>query len=152
MRKLLNRGFLVCGLCFAVNSLAQAQPKLSDYDLLLKQNFTEAQFESKRKVTFLLSRKKNPIIRYNPVSLTFGGLLFVYQKFLSPQISTNCPYHPSCSSFSKNSITRYGFIKGIALSADRLTRCNALAAKDVSFLDFKDGKIDDNPEKYRLRK
>lgn len=130
-----------------------SQPPLpNNKELLLKQNFTEAQFESKRKVTFLLSRKKNPVIRYNPVSLTFGGLLFIYQKFLSPQISTNCPYHPGCSSFSKNSITRYGFIKGIALSADRLTRCNALAAKDVSFLDFKGGKIDDDPEKYRLRK
>ena len=129
-----------------------AQQKLSNKDLLLKQNFSEQRLETKRKVSFLLSRRKNPIVLYNPISLTFGGLLFVYQKFLSPQISTNCPYNPSCSSFSKNSILKYGFIKGIALSADRITRCNSIAAKDITFLDFKNGKIDDNPDKYSLKK
>ena len=129
-----------------------SQGKLSDKDLLSKQNFSEAKFETKRKVTFLLSEKKNPIIRYNPLSLTFGGLLYMYQKLLSPQISANCPYNPSCSGFSKNCILRFGFIKGIALSADRLTRCNSIAAHDISFLDFKDGKIDDDPGKYRLKK
>src|ERR1035437_2782418 len=152
MQRLSSKWFVACGLSFVISSPLLAQQKLSDKDLLLKQNFYEQKFETKRKVSFLLSRKKNPIIRYNPVSLTFGGLLFVYQKVLSPQISTNCPYNPSCSSFSKNSILRYGFIKGIALSADRLTRCNSIAAKDITFLDIKNGKIDDNPEKYRLKK
>ncbi|MBI4930892.1 MAG: membrane protein insertion efficiency factor YidD [Bacteroidetes bacterium] len=152
MRRLLSKQFVVCSFWFVVSSPLLAQPKLSDKDLLLKQNFYEQKFETKRKVSFLLARKKKPIIRYNPVSLTFGGLLFVYQKFLSAQISNNCPYNPSCSGFSKNSILRYGFVKGIALSADRLTRCNNLAAHDISFLDFKDGKIEDNPEKYRLKK
>ena len=154
MQKLLSKLFFL--LLFVSSSGVKnylfSQEKLSDKDLIVKQNFRETRFETKRKVTFLLSEKKNPIIRYNPISLTFGGLLFVYQKLLSPQISNNCPYNPSCSGFSKNSILRFGLIKGIALSADRLTRCNNLAAHDISFLDFKDGKIDDSPEKYRLKK
>ena len=140
----------MAGLCLALPS--HAQTIKSNDALLLKQNFYEEKFESKRKVTFLLSRTKNPIIRYNPISLSFGGLLFAYQKFLSPQISSNCPYSPSCSAFSKKSILDYGFIKGIALSADRLMRCNSLAMKDVSFLDFKNGEIDDAPGKYSFKK
>ncbi|MBI3501542.1 MAG: membrane protein insertion efficiency factor YidD [Bacteroidetes bacterium] len=150
MRRQLNKKFLVSIFLLLICSISIAQKK-NDKELLLKQNFSQSQFESKRKVTFLLSRKKNPGIRYNPVSLAFGSLLFVYQKFLSPQISTNCPYNPSCSSFSKNALLRYGLIKGIALSSDRLMRCNNLAAHDITFLDFKDGKIDDAPEKYRLK-
>lgn len=152
MQRSSNKYFTVLVLFFACSPFLFSQNKLSEADLLLRQNFRQERFETKRKVSFLLSRKKNPVIRYNPVSLTFGGLLFIYQKFLSPQISANCAYHPSCSSFSMSSIKRYGFIKGIALSADRLTRCNGIAAKDISFLDFKDGKIDDSPEKYRLKK
>lgn len=152
MPRSLSKWWAVCILLFTLSNLSVAQQKLNDKDLLLKQNFTDQKFETKRKVTFLLSRKKNLLIRYNPLSLTFGGLLFVYQKFLSPQLSTNCPYNPSCSAFSKNSILRFGFIKGIALSADRLTRCNGIAAKDLSVLDFKNGKIDDSPERYRLKK
>ena len=152
MQKLLSKLFLTSVFWILACSFLFSQQKLSNKDLIVKQNFRETRFETKRKVTFLLSEKKNPIVRYNPISLTFGGLLFVYQKLLSPQISNNCPYNPSCSGFSKNSILRFGLIKGIALSADRLTRCNNLAAHDISFLDFKDGKIDDSPEKYRLKK
>ena len=152
MLRLLNKFLIAFCLLTIDYSTSFGQIKKSDKELMLRQNFSETKFETKRKVTFLLSKNKNPIVRYNPVSLTFGGLLFMYQKFLSPQISVNCPYNPSCSGFSKNSILRYGLIKGIALSADRLTRCNSLAAHDISFLDFKDGKIDDSPEKYRLKK
>ena len=152
MPRLLNKIFLVCSFWFLACQGLFSQTKKSENDFLMEQNFREERFHSKRKVTFLLSSRKNPLIKYNPISLTFGGLLFVYQKFLSKQISSNCPYNPSCSSFSKNSILRFGFIKGIALSADRLMRCNTLAAHDISFLDFKDSKIDDSPEKYRFKK
>src|ERR1035441_8669281 len=97
MQRLLSKMLLAIGYWLLASGFLFSQQKLSDKDLLMKQNFYEQKFETKRKVSFMLSRKKNPVIRYNPVSLTFGGLLFVYQKFLSPQISTNCPYNPSCS-------------------------------------------------------
>jgi putative component of membrane protein insertase Oxa1/YidC/SpoIIIJ protein YidD len=150
MRKWLSNSLFV--VCYLLSVDVNAQQSKTDNEFLQNQNFSQQKFETKRKVTFLLSKKKNLIVRYNPVSLTFGGLLFMYQKFLSPQISNNCPYNPSCSGFSKNSILTFGLMKGIALSADRLTRCNSIAAHDISFLDFKNGKIDDAPEKYRLRK
>ena len=151
MQKLSNNlSVLVFFFAFCVQAFPQKQK--TDTELLVHQNFYDEQYETKRKVSFLLSSKKNPLLRYNPVSLTLGGLLFVYQKFLSPQISASCPYNPSCSGFSKNSILRYGFIKGIVLTADRLTRCNNMAAKDITFLDFKNGKIDDQPEKYSMKR
>lgn len=151
MRKLSNKltAFIFV---FVICVQVVAQSEKTDRELLVSQNFQDAKYETKRKVSFLLSSRKNPLARYNPISLTFGGLLFVYQRLLSPQISNNCPYNPSCSAFSKNSILRYGFIKGIALSADRLTRCNNIAAKDITFLDFMNGKIDDQPEKYSMRR
>lgn len=152
MQRLLSKKLLAGACLLFVSLICFSQKQKTDKEFLIDQTFVKANFETKRKVSFLLSRKKNPLIRYNPVSLAFGGLLFLYQRWLSPQISTNCPYNPSCSGFSKNSILRYGFIKGIALSADRLTRCNNIAAHDISFLDFKDGKIDDSPEKYCLKK
>lgn len=157
MQKLLSKfisalPLIMAGWFLCTSSPVYSQTTTNNKTLLLNQNFRQERYETKRKVSFLLSRKKNPIVRYNPVSLTFGGLLYIYQKFLSPQISVNCPYNPHCSAFSKHSILQYGFIKGIALSADRLTRCNGIAAKDISFLDFKDGKIEDNPAVYRLQK
>ena len=152
MPRLLNSKLLISCCWLLVGTVSIAQKQKTNSELILNQNFAQVKFETKKKVSFLLSRKKNPLVRYNPVSLTFGGLLFVYQKLLSPQISNNCPYNPSCSGFSKNSILRYGLIKGIALSADRLTRCNNIAAHDISFLDFKNGKIDDSPEKYCFEK
>jgi putative component of membrane protein insertase Oxa1/YidC/SpoIIIJ protein YidD len=75
--------------------------------------------------------KHEPIYKkYNPVYMFFGGLLYIYQKFISEQLSTNCLYEPSCSRFSVQLIRTYG-IKGIFLSADRLMRCNSVVASEI---------------------
>lgn len=78
--------------------------------------------------------------------------MYVYQKAISPQFSSKCGYEISCSNFSKHVIQEYGLIKGVALTADRLTRCTPFAAIDVNtvFLN-EENKVIDNPEKYKLR-
>lgn len=109
-------------------------------------------YPAKKKPTFMLTGKKK-WVRYNPVNLTFGGLLFLYQAVISSQISADCPYEVSCSNFSKQCIIRYGLIKGCALSADRLTRCTRIAAKDINPLRIsKEGMFIDKPEYYSTRK
>jgi len=76
----------------------------------------------------VLVKKEDPFIdKVNPVKLTFGGLLFFYQTSLSKHFSADCLYEPTCSNFSKDVISHYGLIKGIFLTADRLSRCNRIA-------------------------
>jgi putative component of membrane protein insertase Oxa1/YidC/SpoIIIJ protein YidD len=105
----------------------------------------------KKKPGFLLVGKKK-IVKYNPVNLLFGGMLFTYQAFISSQISADCPFEVSCSAFSKQSIQEFGLIKGLALSADRLTRCSKSGAKDIHPLRFnKNGSIIDFPFYYRTK-
>jgi putative component of membrane protein insertase Oxa1/YidC/SpoIIIJ protein YidD len=69
--------------------------------------------------------KKDSVFWKNllPTRYVFGTLLFVYQNAISEQISANCAYEMSCSEFSKNSISKFGFIKGILLSGNRLCSC-----------------------------
>lgn len=133
--------------CICLNVVAQN--KKSDLLLIKEQNFYDASYD-KREVKFLLSSKKNPIIRYNPVSLTFGLFMYFYQKVLSAQVSSGCSFQVSCSNFSMVAIKKFGLIKGIALSADRLMRCNQLAAIDIDVLDldFKNQKIRDDISLY----
>ena len=95
---------------------------------------------------------EHKLIRYNPVSLTFGGLMYFYQAILSPQISAECPYEISCSNFGKACISKYGIVKGIALASGRIMRCTKIAAIDIHPLYIGEkGMIIDNPEDYKLK-
>jgi putative component of membrane protein insertase Oxa1/YidC/SpoIIIJ protein YidD len=126
-----------------------AQNSSADLDTILNHNFVKPDVTYKPKFLFIPNKK---IIKYNPISLAFGGMMFFYQKIISPQIASECPYEISCSNFSKAVITRYGLIKGIALTSYRLMRCNRLAAIDVHPLYINPaGKIIDDPEQYKLK-
>lgn len=72
------------------------------------------------------------LIKYNPITMIPGGLMYCYQKFISPQIFADCLFEESCSKFSIHLIHEFGFFKGASLSADRLTRCTRLSAEDLS--------------------
>lgn len=129
-----------------------AQNTLMPSDLQLLAAHTPVnRYPAKKKPTFLLVGKKK-WIRYNPVNLTFGGMLFVYQSVISSQIAADCPYEISCSAFSKQSILEFGLIKGLPLSADRLTRCTRMALKDLHPLRISDkGLLIDAPSFYRIK-
>ncbi|MBK7311971.1 MAG: membrane protein insertion efficiency factor YidD [Sphingobacteriaceae bacterium] len=116
-------------LLFLTLNFGYSQSK-SDLELIRSNPRYEASFEKKRNVEYLFKHKKW-YIKYNPVTAFFGGAMFLYQKHISVQIGANCPFELSCSNFSKTVITKYGFFKGIALTADRLTRCTRLAGIDL---------------------
>ncbi len=134
--------------CFSV----YAQLSKEQIQLVQKVDFKDHSFDP-RKPKFL-SSDKGALIKYNPINLTLGGLLYFYQKIVSPQLATNCPYEISCSAFSKVSIQEFGFIKGIPLTADRLTRCTQFTMMDIlpSQINDTNGQIIDNTDKYRLKK
>jgi len=50
--------------------------------------------------------------------------ILIYQKFISPLLRPSCRFHPTCSEYSIQAITKYGAIKGIFLSLKRILRCS----------------------------
>jgi putative component of membrane protein insertase Oxa1/YidC/SpoIIIJ protein YidD len=125
----------------------------SDVDLLKNRSFTVPKYESQRVVKFGVSGSKNPVIKYNPVSLSLSSLLFTYQKWLSPQISAECLYSPSCSEYSKQLFKRYGLIGGVITSSDRLMRCDRISATTLSPVSMgRDGKVHETTDRYVLKK
>lgn len=55
--------------------------------------------------------------------ILIAGIRF-YQKYISPSKGFKCPYIPSCSEYSKQAIEKYGAVKGSAMAAYRIARCN----------------------------
>jgi len=107
--------------------------------------------ELKRSRVTYIYKNRNAFVKYNPVSLLFGGGLYFYQKVISSQIQAGCAFDVSCSNFSKQSIKQFNLVKGIALSADRLTRCTRISAIDFHpVMINNDGKCIDHPDYYML--
>ena len=50
-----------------------------------------------------------------------------YQKYLSPLKTVRCPYTPTCSQYAVEAIEKHGALKGSALAAWRILRCNPLS-------------------------
>jgi putative component of membrane protein insertase Oxa1/YidC/SpoIIIJ protein YidD len=99
-------------------------------------------------------KSTNAFVNYNPISLFFKGSLFFYQNVISKQISAQCLYDVSCSDFSKQSIQKYGLIKGVFLSADRILRCNRISALDIpaSTINDSTGRCNETPDIYTFKK
>lgn len=47
-----------------------------------------------------------------------------YQRWISPLLPPSCRFYPTCSQYAYEAIERYGLLKGGALAAWRLLRCN----------------------------
>jgi putative membrane protein insertion efficiency factor len=48
----------------------------------------------------------------------------VYQLFIAPLLGPRCRFHPSCSSYAAEAITRYGALYGVWLAVKRVLRCH----------------------------
>jgi putative membrane protein insertion efficiency factor len=53
-----------------------------------------------------------------------AGLIRGYQTVLSPLLPPSCRFHPSCSQYALEAVTRHGALKGSWLAARRLARCH----------------------------
>lgn len=83
----------------------------------------------------------------------FKGLLKLYSHHISDQIINDCIYEESCSTFSQGAIKKYGLLKGVFLSADRLSRCNRLSQSHIEQVRFNpNGKIRDHWNQYTFKK
>lgn len=87
-----------------------------------------------RKHNPINGRGEQKIIRFNPqetseLTLVATGLIRLYQQFISSQDGPTCNFQPTCSRFGMRCIQKYGIVRGLLLTADRLLRCNGLQAQ-----------------------
>lgn len=149
--------FIYCLVIIAFSSISLdinvvvAQNTVSIQHVLQAQSPSPAYQPMVKKVTFLKSKSNHKLAKFNPVQLVFVGMMYTYQRFLSAQFAAECPYELSCSNFSKTAIARYGLLKGIALSADRLMRCNEFLKYDLTPVNLtKDNHLIDPIEDYHF--
>ena len=60
----------------------------------------------------------------NLVRKTLYFTIRVYQCCISPFMINSCRYYPSCSSYCRDSIHNFGFVKGCFLTLKRLAKCH----------------------------
>ena len=58
------------------------------------------------------------------VSAVLVLLVRAYQWTLRPFIGAHCRFEPSCSHYAIEAVQRHGPVRGTALSAARILRCN----------------------------
>jgi uncharacterized protein len=51
------------------------------------------------------------------------ALLAAYKRRLSPHLPRACRFTPTCSEYARLALLRYGLLRGGALAAYRLLRC-----------------------------
>ncbi|MEE8418542.1 MAG: membrane protein insertion efficiency factor YidD [Dehalococcoidales bacterium] len=52
------------------------------------------------------------------------GLIRMYQVTLSRVFPSTCRYMPSCSQYTYEAISKYGFFKGAGMGTRRISRCH----------------------------
>lgn len=50
--------------------------------------------------------------------------ILLYQRLVSPALPRRCKYEPTCSRYAVQALGQYGILRGLALAAWRLLRCN----------------------------
>lgn len=70
----------------------------------------------------------------------FIFIIDIYRKIISPLFMPCCRFYPTCSTYARQAIVKFGVIKGTYLSVKRILKCNPL---------FKGGN-DPVPEKFHF--
>jgi len=53
-----------------------------------------------------------------------SGLIFLYQRLLSPKLGANCRFRPTCSQYAREAVEIHGAFRGSSLALRRLLRCH----------------------------
>ena len=59
---------------------------------------------------------------------TVIAILRVYKRFLSPLLPSACRFHPTCSEYMMDAVSKYGAARGIWMGTRRLLRCHPFHA------------------------
>lgn len=52
------------------------------------------------------------------------GIIYIYQKAVSPYFPPSCRFDPTCSNYFIIALKKHGFIKGSYLGIKRILRCH----------------------------
>ena len=58
---------------------------------------------------------------FKNIAISFIDL---YKYLISPLLGNNCRFVPTCSEYTKESIIKYGVIKGFWLGLKRIVKCH----------------------------
>lgn len=138
-------------LLFFISLTGFAQSIDLSADLLLADTVSKQNIHNHGKRIYIFKNQPKTFKNSNPISLIYGGSLYVYQNFVSQHFSADCLYDPSCSDFSKQAVKEYGLFKGGLLSFDRLNRCNRIAATDLNsgMINKKSHRFNDAIKRYK---
>ena len=56
------------------------------------------------------------------------GVIWAYQQVLAPHTAGVCRYAPSCSTYARDAVQRYGALRGAWLAVRRISRCHPLGS------------------------
>jgi len=54
------------------------------------------------------------------------ALLDIYKRRISPLLPPSCRFTPTCSEYARLALLKHGLVRGLALAAGRLLRCQPL--------------------------
>jgi putative membrane protein insertion efficiency factor len=54
----------------------------------------------------------------------FIGIIRFYQAAISPYLPRTCRYYPTCSQYGIQAFKKHGVMKGLWLTAKRISRCH----------------------------
>ncbi len=156
MRRLLISSLCVSVILFLTAGIQASEGRPYDDLQLIRQELEVRQPSASpyRSIGFMPARGDGLISRYNPARILLGGMMYLYQGYISPQLPSECLYHTSCSAYSMVLISEFGFAKGVIATSDRLMRCNRVAALDIHPMSIHEisGKAVENPDIYRLQR
>ena len=52
------------------------------------------------------------------------SLIDIYKYLISPLLGNNCRFLPTCSEYTKDSIVKFGLVKGCWLGLKRILKCH----------------------------
>ena len=58
------------------------------------------------------------------IKLILIGIIKIYKLFISPFLGNNCRFLPTCSDYTKDSIVKFGLVKGCWLGSKRILKCH----------------------------
>lgn len=60
----------------------------------------------------------------NPARGLIVGLIQGYRYLISPILPSSCRYHPTCSMYALDALSRHGVLKGGWIALKRILRCH----------------------------
>lgn len=51
-------------------------------------------------------------------------LILSYQYLISPLKAPSCRFYPTCSTYARQAVEKYGFVRGVLMTIGRIGRCH----------------------------